>query len=123
MRAPEKYQVEIPVKNQKDVGLYARDFSTASAIKKFTTEYPKYSFIGTTVNAWKNICNDGDCRLSRELEDPTRQTLLCQKYQRHCVGNKNGWGVINRCQLISIATGVARANNPSLLKEYGVIQC
>ena len=28
-------------------------------------------------------------------------------------------GVINRRQLISIATGVVRANNPSLLKEYG----
>ena len=28
-------------------------------------------------------------------------------------------GVINRRQLISIATGVVRANNPNLLKEYG----
>ena len=67
----------MPVKNQKGVGLYARDFGTASVIKKFTTEYPKYSFIGTTVNAWKNKCSDGDCRLSRELEDPTCQTLVC----------------------------------------------
>ena len=30
-----------------------------------------------------------------------------------------GGGVINMHQLISIATGVARANNPNLLKEYG----
>ena len=28
-------------------------------------------------------------------------------------------GVINGCQLISTATGVVRANNPNLLKEYG----
>ena len=28
-------------------------------------------------------------------------------------------GVINRRQLISIATKVVRANNPNLLKEYG----
>ena len=27
--------------------------------------------------------------------------------------------VINRCPLISIATAVVRANNPSLLKKYG----
>ena len=27
--------------------------------------------------------------------------------------------VINRHQLISIATGVVRSNNPNLLKEYG----
>ena len=29
------------------------------------------------------------------------------------------WGVINRRQLISIATVVVRSNNPNLLKEYG----
>ena len=28
-------------------------------------------------------------------------------------------GVINRRQLINIATGVARSNNPNILKEYG----
>ena len=53
---PKKCQVEIPAKINKEVGLYARDFS-ASAIKKFSTKYPKYSFIRTTVNTW---CNDGD---------------------------------------------------------------
>ena len=40
-----KYQVKIPAKIKKEVGLYAKDFGTASVIKKFTTKYPKYSFI------------------------------------------------------------------------------
>ena len=35
---PKKYQVVIPAKIKKKVGLYARDFGTASAIKKFTTK-------------------------------------------------------------------------------------
>ena len=65
------------MKNQNEFGLYARDFGTASAIKKFTTEYPKYSFIRTTVNTWKSMCNDGNWRLSRQLEDSTCQTLIC----------------------------------------------
>ena len=39
---PKKYQVETPAKIKKEVGLYARDFGTASAIKKFTIKYPKY---------------------------------------------------------------------------------
>ena len=39
------------------------------------------------------------------------------------LGTRMAGGVINRCQLINIATGVARANNPNLLKEYGVIYC
>ena len=34
-----KYQVETPAKIKKEVGLYARDFGTASGIKKFTTKY------------------------------------------------------------------------------------
>ena len=37
-----------------------RRFWYCSAIKKFTTKYPKYSFIRTTVNTWKKKCNDGD---------------------------------------------------------------
>ena len=36
---PQKYQVEIPAKIKKEVGLYAREFGTASAIEKFTTKY------------------------------------------------------------------------------------
>ena len=39
---PKKYQVEIPAKIKKEVDLYARDFGTASAIKKFATKYPKF---------------------------------------------------------------------------------
>ena len=57
---PKKYQVEIPAKIKKEVGLYAITFGTASAIKKFTTKYPKYSFISTTVNTRKKKSNDGD---------------------------------------------------------------
>ena len=37
------------------------------------------------------------------------------------LGTRMASGVINRCQLISIAAGVVRTNNPNLLKEYGVI--
>ena len=47
--SPKKYQIEIPVKIKKEVGLYARDFGTASTIKKFTTKYLKYSFVKTIV--------------------------------------------------------------------------
>ena len=35
-----KYQVEIPAKIKKEVGLYARDFDAASAIKKFSNKDP-----------------------------------------------------------------------------------
>ena len=74
---PKKCQVEIPVKIKKEVGLYVRDFDTASAIKKFTTKYPKYSFIRTTVSTCKKKCNDGDWVFIKRIEDPTCLTLGC----------------------------------------------
>ena len=35
------------------------------------------------------------------------------------IGTRMAVGVINRRQVINIATGMVRANNPNLLKEYG----
>ena len=67
---PKKYQIEIPAKIKKEVGLYARDFGTASAIKKFTTKYRKYSFIRTTFNAWKKKCNDDDWTVIKRIGRP-----------------------------------------------------
>ena len=62
-----KYQVKIPAKIKKEVGLYAKDFGTASVIKKFTTKYPKYSFIWITVSTWKKKCNDGDWTVVKRI--------------------------------------------------------
>ena len=64
---PRKYQVETAARIKKEVGLYARDFGPASAIKKFTTKYPKYSFIRTTVNTWEKKCNDGDWTVIKRI--------------------------------------------------------
>ena len=108
---PKKYQAEIPAKIKEEVGLYARDFSTASAIEKFTTKYPKYSFVRTRVNTWRKKCNDGDWTVIKRIGRPS---LLETSLFPRMTG-----GVISRRQLISITTGVVGANNPSLLKEYG----
>ena len=45
---------------------------------------------------------------------------MLKKVKDIVLGTRMAGGVINRRQLISIATGVVRANNPNLLKEYGV---
>ena len=65
-----KYQVAIPAKTKKEVGLYARDFGTASAIKKFTTKYPKSSFIRTAVTIWKKKSIDGDWTVIKGVGRP-----------------------------------------------------
>ena len=67
---PKKYQVEIPAKIKKEVGLYERDFGTASANKKFSTKYPKYFFIRTTFKTWRKKCNDGDWTVIKRIGRP-----------------------------------------------------
>ena len=44
---------------------------------------------------------------------------MLKKVKDIALGARMAGGVINRRQLISIATGVVRANNSNLLKEYG----
>ena len=50
---PDKYQKGIPKEIKKEVGTYVNIYGTASAIKKFSTKYEKYTFNRTTVNSWK----------------------------------------------------------------------
>ena len=115
----EKISSRNPAKIKKEEYLYARYFGTASAIKKFTIKYTKCSFIKTTVNTWKKKCNDGDWTVMKRVG---RANLLdsgmLKKVKDIALGTRMAGGVISRRQLISIATGVVRANNPNLLKEY-----
>ena len=119
-KSPKKYQVEIPAKIKKEVGLYARGFDTAWTIKKLTTKYLKYSFVRIPVNNWKKKCDDGDWTVVKRIG---RLNLLdsgmLKKAKGTAIGTRMSGRVINRCQVISIATGVVRANNPNISKEYG----
>ena len=87
---PKKYQVEISAKIKKDVDLHATDFGNASAIKKFTTKCPKYSFIRTTFNTWKKKCNDGDWTVIKRLGRPSLLVSTILKKVKHCIRNMNG---------------------------------
>ena len=44
-----------------------------------------------------------------------------KKVKDIALGTRMARGVINRRQLMSIAAGIVRGNNPNLLKEYEVI--
>ena len=43
-KRPLQYQREIPQSVKTEVSKHARDFGTASAVKKYTMKYPKYTF-------------------------------------------------------------------------------
>ena len=65
-----KYVNDIPEKIKKEVGIHARDFGTASAIKKVIIRYPQYSFVRATVNSWKKRTEMVRTQLFKKLKDP-----------------------------------------------------
>ena len=65
------------------------------------------------------MCNNDDWNV---IKRTGRLNLLksgmLKKVKAIALGTRIAEGVINRRQLISIATEVVRANNPNLLKDY-----
>ena len=96
-------------------------FGTSSAIKKFSVKYPKFTFIRTSVNNWKNKCKTGgDNFVFKKVGRPNLlDDNLIKKVKDIAIGTRQAGGVINRRQIVNIAKGVVRANNPDILKEFG----
>ena len=115
------YQKEIPEKVKREVGNHALIFGTSSAIKKFSVKYPKFTFIRTSVNNWKNKCKTGgDNFVFKKVRRPNLlDDNLIKKVKGITIGPRQVGGVINRRQIVNIAKGVVRANNPDILKEFG----
>ena len=51
-----KYQKAVSETIKIEVGMYAKVYGTASAIKKFSSKYATCNFNRTTVNSWKAKC-------------------------------------------------------------------
>ena len=87
---------------------------------KSLLNYPKYFFIRTTVNTWKKKCNDGNWTVIKRIGRPNLlDSGMLKNVKDIALGTRMARGAISRGQLINITTGVVRANNPNLLKEYG----
>ena len=95
-------------------------FRTSSAIKKFSVKYPKFTFITTSVNNWKNKCKTGCDNFV--FKKARRPDLLddnpIKKVKDIVIGTRQVGGVISRRQIVSIAKGIVRANNPNILKDF-----
>ena len=109
---PDKYQKGIPEEIKTEVGTYANIYGTASAIKKFSTKYEKYTF-NQTVNSWKAKSKNKSGRPNILGEN------LIKKVKDIAIGTRAAGGVINRKQILNIANGVITANDPNALEEYG----
>ena len=120
---PKNYQKNIPENVRKEVGKYAFIHGTSSAIKRFSSKYPKYSFIWTSVNNWKNKFKGGrDNVVLKNLGRPNiLNDCLIRKVKDVAIGTQWASGTINRRQIINIGKGVVRENNPDILEEFGGI--
>ena len=117
---PKKYQKEIPEKVKREVGNHALTFGTSSAIKKFSVKYPKFTFIRTSVNNWKNKCKTrGYNFVFKKVGQNLLDDSLIKKVKDIAIGTCQPGGVINRRQIVNIGKSVVRANNPDILKEFG----
>ena len=114
-----KYQTNVSNKIKREVASYAKEFSTQAALKKFRSKYPKLTFNRTTVNNWKKKFERPEA-LGRKIGRPNMLSDdIIKKVKDIVMGTRIAGGVINRQQVVCIAKGVVKANNPNILKEFG----
>ena len=114
-----KYQKTVSETIKKEVGMYAKVHGTVSATKKLSSKYARYNFNRTTVNSLKAKCKVVNPTFKKAGRPNLLDETLLRKVKDIAIGTRAAGGVINRNQILNIAKGVVRANNPSALKEFG----
>ena len=90
-----KYQKAVPEAIKK-VGMYAKVYGIASAIKKFSSKYAKYNFNRTTVNSWKAKCKVANPTFKKSCRPNLPDEALLKKVKDITIGTRAAGGVINR---------------------------
>lgn len=94
--------------------------STKDALDHFSKKYPKYKFKRTSVNSWKASLknNENDKTLKKIGRPNLLSDELLTKTKDVIIGSRLAGTVISRRMVIAM-TGVIKANDPGLLKEFG----
>ena len=72
------------------------------------------------MNNLKNKCKAGDNVVFKKVGRPNLlDQNIVKKVKDIAIGTRQAGGVINRRQIINIARGVVRSNNPDILAEFG----
>ena len=118
---PRKFKYNnVPEKIKIKVGEYAFIHGTKAAIDYFTKLYPHHNFVRTSVNNWKKKVKDKQLEGKKGKGRPNMlEEHLLNKVKDIIVGTRAAGGVISRRMVIAIGTGVVKANNPDILKEFG----
>ena len=114
----------VPSKIKEEIGRYAIIHGTKSVIDRFSKVYTKYSLKRTTVNGWKESCkkqkNDQPIApVQRKRRPNLGDDEMLKKTKDIIVGSRLAGTAISRKMVIAIATGVIKANDPNILREFG----
>ena len=113
----------VPSKIKEEIGRYALIHGTKSAIDRFSKVYTKYSLKRTTVNGWKESCkkkknNQPIAPIQRKGRPNLVDDEMLKKIKDIIVGSRLAGTAISRKMVIAIATGVIKANDPKILREF-----
>ena len=116
---PAKYYNNIPSKIKQEVGSYALIHGTKAAIDHFSKVYTKFSLKRTTVNRWKERCKKNDLHSIGKRRRPNLvDDEMLKKIKDVIIGSRLAGTVISRKMVVAIGTGVAKANEPQILREF-----
>ena len=117
-RPSRHYNKKVPEKIKRNVGEYALVHGTKAAQVHFGRVYPHFTFLRTSVNNWKRKAKSSPLHKNKGRPNLLNDHLL-QKVKDIINGTRAAGGVISRKMTIAIGNGVVKANDPSLLKQYG----
>ena len=113
--------MNIPSRIRTEVGKYALCYGTQVPRKRFSSKYPQHEFKCSTVNNWKeNITKDPKSRVGQftKVGRPNKvNDEVMLKIREVIIAICLAGAIISRNLVISIGTGVLKANNANSLSE------
>ena len=119
-----KHASNIPLRVKFEVGKYALINGMKAALKLFSSKYPQYEFKRVTINNWKKKIlknqESGEGNFINKIGRPDKvNNEIMLQIKKVILGIRLAGAAISRKMVIAIGTGVIKANNPSLLLEFG----
>ena len=109
---PAKHYDNVPSKIKQEIGSYALTHETKAAIDRFSKVYTKYSLKRITVNGLHSIEKRGRPNL---VDDE----MLKKKIKGVIIRSHLAGTVIFQKMVVAIGTGVFKASEPNILREFG----
>ena len=115
-----KHYSNIPSKIKQEIGSYPLIHRAKAAIYRFSKVYTKFSLNRTTVNGWKERCKKNDLHFIGKRGRPNLvDDEMLKKTRDVIIRSRLAGTVISRKMVVAFSTGLVKANEPKILREFG----